>query len=85
MSKALSLMLGGMLLISSLVLFAVPAVADGGNGNGGEGQGPWSDGGGETSEGAGPSEDMYQKGVNKSLMGKMSYAHGYGQGSSSTP
>lgn len=80
MSKALSLMLGGMLLISSLVLFAVPAVADGGNGNGGGGQGPWSDGGGESPEGAGPSEDMYQKGVNKSLMGKMSYAYGYGQG-----
>lgn len=75
-------MLGGMLLISALALFAVPAVADNGNGNGnGEvGQGPWSDGGGETPEGAGPNEDMYQKGVNNSLMGKMSYAYGYGQG-----
>lgn len=75
-------MLGGMLLISAFALFAVPAVADSGNGNanGGNGQGPWSDGGGETPEGVGPSEDMYQKGVNKSLMGKMSYAYGYGQG-----
>jgi len=69
-----------MLLISSLVLFAVPAVADNGNGTGGDGQGPWSDGGGETPDDAGPNEDMYQTGVNKSLMGKMSYAYGYGQG-----
>jgi len=80
MSKALSLMLGGMLLISAFALFAVPAVADSGNGNGGDGQGPWSDGGGESPEGAGPSDEMYQTGVNKSLMGKMSYAYGYGQG-----
>ncbi len=80
MSKALSLMLGGMLLISSLVLFALPAAADGGNGNGGDGQGPWSDGGGESPDDAGPNDDMYQKGVNKSLMGKMGYAYGNGQG-----
>ena len=73
-------MLGGMLLISAFALFAVPAVADSGNGNGGDGQGPWSDGGGESPEGAGPSDEMYQTGVNKSLMGKMSYAYGYGQG-----
>lgn len=73
-------MLGGMLLISSLALFAVPAMADGGNGNGGGGQGPWSDGGGQTPDGAGPRDDMYQKGVNRSLMGKMSYAYGHGQG-----
>lgn len=77
----MSLILGGMLLLSAFALFAVPAMADGGNGNdGGAGQGPWSDGGGETPEGAGTSDDMYQKGVNKSLMGKMSYAYGYGQG-----
>lgn len=73
-------MLGGMLLISALALFAAPAMADGGNGNGGGGQGPWSDGGGETPEGVGPNEDMYHKGVNNSLMGKMSYAYGHGQG-----
>lgn len=73
-------MLGGMLLISSLVLFAVPAVADSGNGNGGNGQSPWSEGGGETPDDIGPNDDMYQRGVNKSLMGKMSYAHGHGQG-----
>jgi len=79
MSKALSLMLGGMLLISSLVLFAVPAAADGGNGNGG-GHGPWSDGGGESPDDAGPNDNMYMKGVNKSLMGKMSFAYGNGQG-----
>jgi hypothetical protein len=69
-----------MLLISALALFAAPALADGGNGNGGGGHGPWSDGGGETPEGAGPNEDMYHKGVNNSLMGKMSYAYGHGQG-----
>jgi len=72
-------MLGGMLLISSLVLFAVPAAADGGNGNGG-GHGPWSDGGGESPDDAGPNDNMYMKGVNKSLMGKMSFAYGNGQG-----
>ena len=79
MSKALSLMLGGMLLISSLVLFAVPAAADGGSGNGG-GHGPWSDGGGKSPDDAGPNDKVYDKGVNKSLMGKMSYAQGNGQG-----
>ncbi len=77
-SKALSLVLGGLLLISSLALFAVPAMA--GGGNGGSGHGPWSDGGGESPEGAGPSDDMYQRGTGKSLMGKMGYAYGHGQG-----
>ena len=73
-------MLGGMLLISSLVLFAVPAIADSDNRTGGEGQGPWSDDGGESPDVPGQSNEVYQKGVNKSLMGKMSYAYGYGQG-----
>jgi len=76
MSKAFGLMLGGMLLISFL---ALPAMADSGNG-GGNGQGPWSDGGGESPDDAGTNEDMYQKGVNRSLLGKMGYAHGHGQG-----
>ena len=79
-SKALSLILGGMLLLSAFALFAAPVLADGGNGNGGEGQGPWSDGGGESPDDTGPNDDMYQKGINHSLMGKMGYAYGYGQG-----
>lgn len=77
-NKTLSLMLGAMLLISSLALLAAPALAVGGSG--GAGQGPWSDGGGETPKGTGPRDDMYQKGVDKSLMGRMSYEYGHGQG-----
>jgi len=76
----LSLILGGMLLLSAFALFAAPVLADGGNGNGGEGQGPWSDGGGESPDDTGPNDDMYQKGINHSLMGKMGYAYGYGHG-----
>ncbi len=75
-------MLGGMLLISALTVFAVPALAGGDKANGGVGNGPWSEDGGETPSNSGQNvnEDMYQRGVNKSLMGKMSYSYGYGHG-----
>jgi len=79
-SKALSLALGGLLLISSLVLFASPALADEAGVNS-VGNNPWSEDGGEALIDQGNSEYMYQIGVDKSLMGKMSYSHGYGQGS----
>ncbi|MCX6651239.1 MAG: hypothetical protein NT131_06260 [Methanomassiliicoccales archaeon] len=82
--KVLSLVLVGMFLISVLALFAAPAMADGnGSGNGnGNGNGPWSEGGGETPANNGNNDNnkMYQKGADRSLMGKMQYSHGQGQG-----
>lgn len=84
MLKAFSLVLGGMLLFSALAFIAAPVMADGnggGNGNG-NGNGPWSEDGGEmpANNGQEKNDDMYQKGVNKSLMGKMNYSYGHGRG-----
>ena len=78
-TKALSLALGGLLLLSSLVLLASPVLADSGNGNG-HGNGPWSEDGGMNPADQGNGDEMYQKGVDRSLMGKMNYSYGYGQG-----
>jgi len=79
--KALSLVLGGMLLFSALALFAVPVSADGNGTGDGNGNGPWSEDGGQTPADSGNDNNKtYQKGVDKSLMGKMQYTYGHGQG-----
>jgi len=76
----IGLVLGGMLLISAFAFIATPALADGnGNGNG-NGQGPEGSGEQASSSGNGVNNDTYQKASEGSLMGKMGYAYGHGQG-----
>jgi len=74
--------LGGLLLISALAFVATPVLADGNGGSNEDGNGPWSEGGGEkpATPGEQVNDSMYQLGVNRSLMGKMSYSYGHGQG-----
>ncbi|MCG7844023.1 MAG: hypothetical protein MIO90_01165 [Methanomassiliicoccales archaeon] len=82
MLKALSLLLGGMLLFSALAFIAVPVLADGNVGGNDNGKGPLSENSGEmpTNPGQAKKDAMYQNGVDKSLMGKMNYSYGHGQG-----
>jgi hypothetical protein len=79
-SKILGLVLGGMLLLSALAMVATPVLA---NGNGaGNGNGTGSEGSGEQSSNSsdGVNAGTYQKASGNSLLGKMGYSYGHGEG-----